>query len=146
MQENKVKSKTPEYVAWYNIQVRCFNPKHNSYKNYGERGITISKEWKESFEVFLNDMGYRPGDNYSIDRIDTNGNYCKENCKWSTIKEQQVNRTNSIKVINTETNEIFDSIDDAARSINTYPSSLGGKLRRNKNNYPFEYYNKDKSI
>lgn len=82
---------TPEYRAWNAMRQRCFNPKVSEYHRYGGRGITISKEWVESFSNFYNDMGSKPSMGHSIDRINNNGNYCKENCKWSTRKEQQNN-------------------------------------------------------
>ena len=87
---------TPEYYAWYSAKQRCYNSSNPMYKNYGARGITMSEEWINSPEQFLCDMGKRPGKGYSIDRKDNNGNYCKENCKWSTPYEQVMNRRNTL--------------------------------------------------
>jgi hypothetical protein len=81
-----VANKTRTYRSWKEMRQRCLNPNSDKWKWYGGRGITISKEW-DSFEVFLLDMGERP-EGKSIDRIDSDGNYCKDNCKWSTPKEQ----------------------------------------------------------
>ncbi len=78
------------YITWIQIIQRCTNPKRIDYKNYGGRGIKICEAWMK-FEGFLQDMGERPS-NTSIDRVNNNGNYCKENCKWSTRKEQQRNK------------------------------------------------------
>ncbi|MBT2759868.1 hypothetical protein J7E85_01210 [Paenibacillus sp. ISL-20] len=86
---NKISS---EYRAWNNMIQRCSNPKNNQYKNYGGRGITVCREWLESFQEFFNDMGKKPSAIYSLDRIDVNGNYGPNNCKWSTPKEQARNR------------------------------------------------------
>lgn len=85
------KTKTPEYRAWSALKNRCNNPNNNRYHVYGGRGISFCKEW-ESFEQFLSDMGPRPAMT-SIDRIDNNKGYSKENCRWATIKQQMRNTT-----------------------------------------------------
>lgn len=84
------KAKTRIYYSWNSMKRRCLNKNNPAYKYYGGRGITICKEWLK-FENFYKDMGDRPK-NKSIDRINNNGNYCLENCKWSTPKEQNNNR------------------------------------------------------
>ena len=85
---------SPTYNSWLRMLVRCGNPKHEKYKYYGGRGITVCPEWCGSFVAFLRDMGERP-DGMTIDRIDPDGNYCKENCRWSTWIEQRANRRDS---------------------------------------------------
>ena len=79
------------YRIWKTMKSRCHNPKFHSYRDYGARGITICKEWSD-FRVFLSDMGKSYRDNLSIDRKNNDGNYCKENCRWATHKQQANNR------------------------------------------------------
>jgi hypothetical protein len=95
--------KTRAYEVWCGITKRCSNQNGADWKNYGERGITICKEWAESFDQFLKDMG-DPPPGYSIERIDVNGNYCKDNCTWATRKEQNNNtRRNTFITFNGRT-------------------------------------------
>ena len=86
-----------EYEAWGNMRSRCNNPKHERYKDYGGRGITICDRWNK-FENFADDLGPRPSADHSLDRIDPNGNYTPENCKWSTPPEQGRNRRRTVFV------------------------------------------------
>lgn len=83
--------KHPDYCIWVKIKSRCLNINDSSYKNYGGRGIKICDRWRDSFEDFISDMGWRPNQNYSIERIDYNKDYCPENCKWIHKSEQSKN-------------------------------------------------------
>lgn len=82
-----------EYAIWQSMKARCLNKKVASYKNYGGRGVTICERWMK-FENFIADMGNRPTPKHSLDRIDTNGNYEPNNCRWADQVEQAQTRTN----------------------------------------------------
>ena len=84
-------AKYPEYWVWVAMRSRCNCPTCNAYKHYGGRGIKVCKRW-DSFENFIKDMGFRPSDNHSIDRIDVNGDYEPNNCRWATQLTQVLNR------------------------------------------------------
>ena len=83
---------TTEYNSWFAMRQRCLRKSHPFYKNYGGRGITICERWLDSFIDFLEDMGKKPSLDYSIERMDNNGNYEPANCKWATTKEQSSNK------------------------------------------------------
>jgi hypothetical protein len=85
-------SKSAEYKVWQGMKGRCHNPNHADYYNYGARGITVSDEWKESFETFISDMGNRPTPTSTIERVNGTVGYCKENCCWVEKAEQSKNR------------------------------------------------------
>lgn len=85
---------TPEYRAWTGMWTRCTNKKDIMYHHYGGRGITVCAKW-DSFEKFLKDMGHRPSKLHSIDRINNDRGYSKNNCRWSVRTEQIRNRRNT---------------------------------------------------
>mgnify|MGYP001607301916 FL=1 len=82
------------YHSWQSMMQRCYKQKLKQYKDYGGRGISVTKPWRDSFESFLNDMGERPVGT-SIDRIDNRFGYFLANCRWATPKQQAMNRRSS---------------------------------------------------
>ena len=91
-------SHLPESDVWSGIVQRCTNVNCKSYANYGGRGITICDRWRESFAAFYSDMGARPSDRHSIDRIDNSAGYSPDNCRWAT-KSQQARNTRGNRVV-----------------------------------------------
>jgi hypothetical protein len=101
---------------------RCYNKKGIYYKRYGGRGIKVCDKWKNDLMAFYNDMG-NPPKGKSLDRIDNNGDYCKENCRWSTPKEQMRNTSKNHKI-----NGIC--ISDISKSLGGGHSLVKKRLKR----------------
>ncbi len=77
---------TPEYCTWQGMKARCYNTNALNYHRYGGRGIKVCENWRNSFVLFLDDMGKRPFPKAQIDRINNDGNYEPLNCRWTTQK------------------------------------------------------------
>lgn len=114
---------TKTYEAWAGLIQRCTNPKSLRFYNYGGRGIKVCKEWM-SFEKFYKDMGEAPI-GMTIDRINNNGNYCKENCRWTTNKEQSRNkRSNRLISMNGKTQLVISWAEELGINANTIRTRL----------------------
>ena len=120
-------SNTREYSIWKNMISRCENPKSKSYKHYGGRGITICEEWHniETFYKRTKESGYKDG--LTIDRIDVNGNYEPNNCRWATQKEQTNNERRNIK---TEFNGEIHTLGEWSEILNININTLQYRYHR----------------
>lgn len=116
------------YITWFNMKQRCYNSKNNVYKYYGNRGILICDEWKDSYESFKNwslKNGWKQG--LTIDRIDVNGNYEPSNCRWSTRQIQANNTTrNKYLTYNNQTK----TVTEWEQELGTSKDFLAKRLRK----------------
>jgi hypothetical protein len=87
-----------EFRSWASMRGRCCNQQNHKFPIYGGRGIKICDRWMESFQNFYDDMGQAPSKLHSIDRIDVNGDYCPENCRWAVAAQQSDNKTNTVRL------------------------------------------------
>jgi len=87
-------SGTREHHTWLSMLQRCYNENNPRYEHYGGRGISVCDEWRDDFAAFYRDMGPKPI-GLSIDRIDNDGDYNRDNCRWATASEQNYNTRRS---------------------------------------------------
>ena len=117
------KTKHPMYSTWAGMKARCRYKSAGNYKNYGGRGIKVCDRWlgKQGFWNFVEDMGERPT-GYSLDRINPNGNYEPNNCRWASRYEQQANRRKSSNTGVVGVSEL--------KSGQGYLAEVGGRKKR----------------
>lgn len=117
--------KTDTYTVWAQMKARCLNPNHRSFPRYGGRGIEVCQKWMD-FQGFLEDMGEKPIGKFSLDRIDNNGSYCKENCRWTDSKTQSNNKGNNHTLT---VNGISRTVTEWAEAFDISPITLRSRLR-----------------
>lgn len=132
-------SKHPLYQTWDGIKKRCYQKNATGYKNYGGRGIKMSDEWRFSFWTFVKDMGEKPFQACTVERIDNNKDYCKENCVWASSKEQASNKRNNIYIV--YKNEIY-TLYSICKLLNLKHSTVYWKLKKSCLS-PQEYFDKN---
>lgn len=114
--EKSGRRKRPEaYQIWIGMKHRCYNPSSPKYKDYGARGIRVCDRWRNSYQAFITDMGNRPTPQHSIDRINNDGDYEPQNCRWALPVDQSNN---------TRTNRIIE-YDGKAQTITQWAKELG---------------------
>lgn len=116
-----------EYRSWANMIQRCHNPKHPKFQLYGGRGVRVDQRWRDSFQVFLDHIGPRPGAGYSVDRKDNEGHYRPGNVRWATQREQM--RNTRINVIITAQGETA-TVAEWAERTGINPTTLYARIRR----------------
>lgn len=112
----KLGARRAEYSIWQSMHQRCRDPNCKNYTNYGGRGISVCARW-DRFEHFLSDMGVRPLGDYSLDRIDNDGDYTPDNCRWATAKQQAANKRTNVYFMG-------DTVSEAARRLGIPRQSL----------------------
>jgi hypothetical protein len=116
---------TPEFATWSRMKRRCSNPRDIRFQHYGGRGIKVCERWRDSFENFHVDMGPRPSPEHSIDRINNDGDYEPDNCRWATRTEQARNTSNQkLYELHSESMALFDWCQRYGRTVRLVQNRL----------------------
>lgn len=124
IKEKHGKSSPPTFVSWTAMKQRCYNKNTKDYKRYGGRGITVCSRWLESFDNFLSDMKERTK-GFTLERINNNKGYYKENCKWATYEEQNNNTRANVFITH---NGISLTLPQWAKKLGINKSTLNNRL------------------
>lgn len=141
-------SHTTEHNSWIGMVQRCRDKNHFAYKYYGGKGIMVCERWNNSFQNFLDDMGKKPTPKHTIERIDSNIGYSMDNCRWATMAEQNLNKSDNHfltfngkrQTIKEWSDEVGIHYDTIRHRINTYGWSVDRALTE----IPINYKNKEK--
>lgn len=128
-----------EYISWTRIKERCNCLTYKNYKDYGGRGIKMCKRWETSYEAFLQDMGRKPSEKHTIERIDNNGDYEPSNCRWATRAEQTRNTRWNVFL---EYNSVRKTLSEWSRDIGVTYMSIVYHLKTKTFTDVINYYSK----
>lgn len=118
---------SPEFGVWCGIRNRCYNPKVDSYCDYGGRGIAVCERWRRSFKAFLADMGLRPSPRHTIERLDNSRDYEPTNCVWATPSEQAKNRRTTVFLTH---DGVTLCVKDWGSRLHINPGTIANRIRR----------------
>lgn len=128
--EGAPSAESPEFRSWRHMIDRCTNPRNHAFERYGGRGIRVCDRWISSYSSFLADMGRKPTPKHTIDRINNDGNYEPENCRWASILQQASNRSDNVWL---KVNDELMILSDAVRRFTKLTNSaVAGRLHRGK--------------
>lgn len=120
------RSTHPIYHSWWGMRARCYNKSYDHWSDYGGRGIKVCPRWRDSFENFLADMGASWAPGLSVDRINNDGDYSPENCRWAT-RSEQVRNTRRTRMVTID--GVRDCISAHAERLGVPASRLVARLK-----------------